>query len=141
MDYADTIKPRQRLLEPENFKSCLKSCLGVNLQKTCFYNFILIERFTGSDFTMFKLIGMFQLPKISQLTLFSFCQVPLFPLCFRQHYFVYFHFHFFALPFSKILSCYSAYNINYQHDTRNLYANLENADRRTHHLYEILLLL
>ena len=141
MDYADTIKPRQRLLEPENFKSCLKSCLGVNLQKTCFCNFILIERFTGSDFTMFKLIGMFQLPKISQLTLFSFCQVPLFPLCFRQHYFAYFHFHFFALPFSKILSCYSAYNINYQHDTRNLYANLENADRRTHHLYEILLLL
>ena len=80
MDYADTIKARQRLLESENFKSCLKSCLGVNLQKTCFFNFALIERFIGSDFTVFKLIGMFQLPKISQLTLFSFCQVPLFPL-------------------------------------------------------------
>ena len=113
MDYADTIKAQQRLLESENFKSCL----GFNLQKTCFCNFILIERFIGSDFTMFKLIGMFPLPKISQLTLFSFCQVPLFPLCFRRHCFVYFHFHFFVLHFSKILSWYSAYNIHYQHDT------------------------
>ena len=132
MDYADTIKARQRLLEPENFKSSLKSCLGVNLQKTCFCNFILIERFIGSDFTMFKLIEMFQLPKISQLTLFPFCQVPLFPLCFRRHCFVYFHFHFFVLHFSKILSWYSAYNIHYQHDTGNFYPDLENADGRTH---------
>ena len=90
---------------------------------------------------MFKLIGMFRLPKISQLTLFSFCQVPLFPLCFRQHCFVYFPFHFFVLHFSKILSWYSAYNIHYQDDTGNLYPNLENADGRTHHPYEILLLL
>ena len=50
MDYADTIK---------------KNCIGVNLSKTCFCSFLPIQRFIGSDFTMFKLIRMFQLPKIS----------------------------------------------------------------------------
>ena len=39
MDYADKIKARQRFLESENLKSCLKSCLGVNLREDLFLQF------------------------------------------------------------------------------------------------------
>ena len=36
----------------EKFKSCLKSCPGVNLPETCFCHFIPIEWFIGSDFNV-----------------------------------------------------------------------------------------